>query len=122
MDSRVKSALNVLTHKSKRNVLSLDQLVEPQCPTSGLICKVLQRKHPPPGAVDSAIILLDEVLPRIINHIQSSLIPSMVNSIGPWPCVVRVLPVLQVSTLLVGGASIPPLREPHQLYVICFLS
>ena len=37
MDGKVKSALNVLTHKSKGSVLSLDQLVDPQCPSSGLI-------------------------------------------------------------------------------------
>ena len=52
-------------------------MVDPQYPSSGLVREVLLRKHPPPGAIDLAIILSDEVLPP--NHQPHPVISDTIN-------------------------------------------
>ena len=44
-EGKIKSALNLLFHESRGKVLSLDQQVNPQSPTSGLVWEVLLKKQ-----------------------------------------------------------------------------
>ena len=76
MEGKIKSALNLLSHGSRGKVLSLDQQVNPQSPSYGLVREVLLKKHPNLGVIDPDIVLLKEGL-LIMIHTQSFLIVLM---------------------------------------------
>ena len=74
----------MLSHGSRGKVLSLDQQVNPQSPSSGLVREVLLKKHPNPGVVDPDTVLLKAELslnhdphPVVFDCINGDLIRSM---------------------------------------------
>lgn len=81
MNSKVKSALNLLSSTTKGKFLTLDQLSDPQSPESGLVRDALLKKHPSPGPVDPSVILSDSEIQYphsvIFDNINGDLIKQM---------------------------------------------